>query len=68
MFSRPTWMRCDRSGSSLIAKMPRLVRGTNPKFNASSSSSVTRRDAALIGSTSPMRSAIVTSGVASFSR
>ena len=29
-FSSETWMRSARSGSSLMAKMPRLVRGTRP--------------------------------------
>ena len=61
-------MRGWRSGSSLIAKMPRLVRGTMPKWMTSSSEYERRSVAALIGSMSPMRSAIVTSGVASFSR
>ena len=30
MFSSPTWMRGCRSGSSLMAKMQRLLRGTRP--------------------------------------
>jgi len=51
----------------LIAKMPRLVRGTIPKWMTSGSAKVSLRVAALIGSMSPKRSAIETSGVASFS-
>ncbi len=30
MLRSPTWMRSARSGSSLMAKMPRLVRGSKP--------------------------------------
>ena len=67
MLNRPTWMRGARSGSSLMAKMPRLVRGTMPKWITSGSAKVSRRVAALMGSMSPSRSAIETSGVASFS-
>ncbi len=61
-------MRGCRSGSSLIAKIPRFVRGMIPKWMTSSSEYERRSVAALIGSTSPIRSAMVTSGVASFSR
>jgi hypothetical protein len=60
-------MRAGRSGSSLIANRPRLLRGTRPKCTTSGSAKVRRRVAALIGSMSPMRSAIEVSGVASFS-
>src|ERR1041384_1516141 len=47
--------------------MPRLARGKRPKCIVSSSESRWPPRAALIGSTSPMMSAIETSGVASFS-
>jgi hypothetical protein len=50
-----------------MAKMPRLVRGMMPKWITSGSAYVSLRVAALIGSMSPRRSAIETSGVASFS-
>src|SRR6202035_561414 len=43
MLNRPTWMRGERSGSSLIAKMPRLVRGTMPKWMTSGSAKVSLR-------------------------
>src|SRR6266511_273170 len=67
MLKSPTWIFPARSGSSLIAKMPRLARGSSPKCIVSSSDRRCPPRAALIGSTSPMISAIVTSGVASFS-
>ncbi len=67
MFSRPTWMRGWRSGSSLMAKMPRCVRGMMPKWITSSSAYVSFCVAALMGSMSPIRSAMDVSGVASFS-
>ena len=50
-----------------MAKMPRLARGNSPKCMVSSSDRRWPPRAALMGSTSPMMSAIVTSGVASFS-
>ncbi len=37
MLSKPTWMRGARSGNSLMAKIPRLVRGTMPKWITSGS-------------------------------
>ena len=61
-----TWMRSARSGSSLIATMPRWPRGTSPKWIVSGSPSA-RPSATFIGSTSPIRSATLVSGVASFS-
>ena len=61
-----TWMRSARSGSSLIATMPRWLRGMRPKWIVSGSPS-RRPSATRIGSTSPMRSATLVSGVASFS-
>ena len=61
-----TWMRSARSGSSLMATMPRCPRGTSPKWIVSGSPSA-RPSATFIGSTSPMRSATLVSGVASFS-
>ena len=33
ILSRPTWIRGARSGSSLMAKMPRLVRGDDPEVD-----------------------------------
>ena len=59
-----TWMRSARSGSSLIATMPRWLRGMSPKWIVSGSPS-RRPSATRIGSTSPMRSATLVSGVAS---
>ena len=64
--SSPTCMRSARSGSSFIAKMPRLTLGTRPQCRASSSERQ-RPSATFIGSISPIRSAMVMSGVASFS-
>ena len=61
-----TWMRSARSGSSLMATMPRWLRGIRPKWMVSGSPSE-RPSATFIGSTSPMRSATEVSGVASFS-
>ncbi len=61
-----TWMRSARSGSSLIATMPRWLRGMRPKWIVSGSPSE-RPSATFIGSTSPIRSATLVSGVASFS-
>ena len=61
-----TWIRSARSGSSLIATIPRWVRGIRPKWMVSGSPSV-RPSATFIGSTSPIRSATEVSGVASFS-
>ena len=65
-FSSATWIRSARSGSSLRQKMPRLVRGTSPKWIVSGSPRV-RPSATLIGSMSPIRSPTLVSGVASFS-
>ena len=65
-FSSATWMRSARSGSSFSEKMPRLVRGTMPKWMVSGSPSV-RPSATLTGSMSPIRSPTLVSGVASFS-
>ena len=59
-------MRSARSGSSLSVKMPRLVRGMSPNAMVDTSDRY-RPSATLMGSTSPMRSAMVMSGVASFS-
>ena len=59
-------MRAGRSGSSLIEKMPRCVRGTSPKWIVCSSPRY-RPSATRMGSTSPIRSATDASGVASFS-
>ena len=64
--SSATWIRSARSGSSLIAMMPRCARGTSPKWMVSGSPSE-RPWATLTGSTSPIRSATAVSGVASFS-
>ena len=64
--SSATWIRSARSGSSLRAKTPRLVRGTMPKWMVSGSPSV-RPSATLTGSMSPIRSPTLVSGVASFS-
>ncbi len=61
-----TWIRSARSGSSLIATMPRWLRGISPKWIVSGSPRV-RPSATFIGSTSPIRSATEVSGVASFS-
>ena len=61
-----TWIRSARSGSSLIATMPRWERGISPKWMVSGSPS-DRPSATFIGSTSPIRSATEVSGVASFS-
>ena len=61
-----TWIRSARSGSSLIATMPRWLRGISPKWMVSGSPSE-RPSATFIGSTSPIRSATLVSGVASFS-
>ena len=61
-----TWIRSARSGSSLIATTPRWLRGISPKWIVSGSPS-RRPSATRIGSTSPMRSATLVSGVASFS-
>ena len=61
-----TWIRSARSGSSLIATMPRWLRGIRPKWMVSGSPSE-RPSATFIGSTSPIRSATLVSGVASFS-
>jgi len=49
-----------------MQKIPRLPRGRSPKWMVSSSESE-RPAATFTGSTSPIRSAIETSGVASFS-
>jgi hypothetical protein len=49
-----------------MQKIPRWVRGSRPKCIVSSSESE-RPSATYTGSTSPIRSAIDTSGVASFS-
>ena len=51
-----TWIRSARSGSSLIATMPRWERGISPKWMVSGSPS-DRPSATFIGSTSPIRSA-----------
>ncbi len=51
---------------NVMQKMPRLVRGSRPKWIVSSSARE-RPWATFTGSTSPMRSAMETSGVASFS-
>src|SRR6059058_6081636 len=64
MLKSPTWILPAKSGSSLIAKIPRLARGSSPKCMVSSSESRCPPRAALLGSTSPMISAMVTSGVA----
>ena len=64
--SMETWIRSARSGSSLIATMPRCERGMRPKWMVSGSPS-RRPSATFMGSTSPMRSATEVSGVASFS-
>ncbi len=64
--SSATWMRSARSGSSLIATMPRWLRGTSPKWMVSGSPRL-RPSATFIGSTSPIRSPTLVSGVASFS-
>ena len=64
--SSATWIRSARSGSSLIATMPRWLRGTRPKWMVSGSPRL-RPSATFIGSTSPMRSPTLVSGVASFS-
>src|SRR5580658_5232897 len=64
--SRDTWIRSARSGSSFREKMPRLVRGTSPKWMVSGSPRV-RPSATLTGSMSPIRSPTLVSGVASFS-
>ena len=61
-----TWMRSARSGSSLIATMPRCARGIRPKAMVSGSPRL-RPSATLMGSMSPTRSATLVSGVASFS-
>ena len=61
-----TWIRSARSGSSLIATIPRWLRGMSPKWIVSGSPSE-RPSATFIGSTSPIRSATEVSGVASFS-
>ena len=65
-FSSATWMRSARSGSSLMATMPRCALGTSPKWMVSGSPSV-RPCATFTGSTSPIRSPTEVSGVASFS-
>src|SRR5438874_10230105 len=67
MLNSPTWILPERSGSSLIAKIARFARGSSPKCIVSSSDNRCPPRAALMGSTSPMMSAMVTSGVASFS-
>jgi hypothetical protein len=59
-------MRSARSGSSLIAKMPAVRARHEPVVIVSSSRGI-GPSATLIGSTSPIRSAIDVSGVASFS-
>ena len=59
-------MRSARSGSSLIATIPRCARGTRPKWMVSGSPRL-RPSATLTGSTSPIMSATEVSGVASFS-
>ena len=64
--SMATWMRSARSGSSLMATIPRWLRGMRPKWIVSGSPRL-RPSATLMGSTSPMRSATEVSGVASFS-
>ena len=64
--SSETWMRSARSGSSFRQKMPRLVRGSKPKWIVSGSPSVLP-SATFTGSTSPIRSPTLVSGVASFS-
>ena len=56
-----TWIRSARSGSSLIATMPRWLRGISPKWIVSGSPSE-RPSATFIGSTSPIRSATLVSG------
>ena len=61
-----TWIRSARSGSSLIATIPRWLRGISPKWIVSGSPRL-RPSATFIGSTSPIRSATEVSGVASFS-
>ncbi len=50
-----------------MAKMPRLVRGMMPQWMTSVLEISSFSRAALIGSMSPIRSAMETSGVASFS-
>jgi hypothetical protein len=65
-FNIATWIRSARSGSSLIATMPRWLRGISPKWIVSGSPRW-RPSATFIGSTSPIRSATEVSGVASFS-
>jgi hypothetical protein len=65
-FSIATWIRSARSGSSLMATMPRWLRGMSPKWMVSGSPSV-RPSATLTGSMSPIRSPTLVSGVASFS-
>src|ERR1700683_270222 len=65
-FSSDTWIRSARSGSSFREKMPRVVRGTRPKWMASGAPRV-RPSATLTGSMSPIRSPTLVSGVASFS-
>ena len=49
-----------------MQKIPRWVRGTSPKWMVNSSER-SRPSATFTGSTSPIRSAMETSGVASFS-
>ena len=61
-----TWIRSARSGSSLIATIPLWERGISPKWIVSGSPRL-RPSATFIGSTSPIRSATLVSGVASFS-
>ena len=61
-----TWIRSARSGSSLIATIPLWERGIRPKWMVSGSPRL-RPSATFIGSTSPIRSATLVSGVASFS-
>ena len=56
-----TWMRSARSGSSLMATIPRWQRGISPKWMVSGSPRV-RPSATFIGSTSPIRSATEVSG------
>lgn len=58
-----TWMRSARSGSSLMAMMPRCARGMSPKWMVSGSPRLA--SATFIGSMSPTRSATEVSGVAS---
>ena len=67
MLNRPTWIFPARSGSSLMAKMPRLARGKQAVVNGQFVGESRPPRAALMGSTSPIMSAMVTSGVASFS-